>query len=114
MSEKWHKEVKHYLPTVPIILVGTKVDMRDSKQEDPNAETTEYVTTKEVKIIIIVVFVLFAFGRKKAFFFFYPLFLIVVIVVTSEKFSMVESFLTISFLPFFLPPGRRPCRRNWR
>mmetsp|Transcript_11261 Transcript_11261/g.17036 ORF Transcript_11261/g.17036 Transcript_11261/m.17036 type:complete len:264 (-) Transcript_11261:250-1041(-) len=47
VSEKWHKEVKHYLPDVPIILVGTKVDLRDSKQQDPNAETTEYVTTKE-------------------------------------------------------------------
>lgn len=47
VSEKWHKEVKHYLPTVPIMLVGTKVDMRDSKQEDPNAETTEYVTAQE-------------------------------------------------------------------
>lgn len=47
VSEKWYPEVKHYLPSVPIILVGTKVDLRDSKQEDPNAETTEYVTTKE-------------------------------------------------------------------
>jgi small GTP-binding protein len=45
--EKWNPEVKHYLPTTPVILVGTKVDLRDSKAEDPNAETTEYVTKEE-------------------------------------------------------------------
>tara|TARA_R110002050_G_scaffold116406_1_gene232834 strand:- start:366 stop:899 length:534 start_codon:yes stop_codon:yes gene_type:complete len=46
--EKWNPEIKHYLPNTPIILVGTKVDLRDSKQEDPNAEKTEYVTKEEV------------------------------------------------------------------
>jgi len=45
--EKWHPEIKHYLPNTPVILVGTKVDLRDSKQEDPNAEKTEYVTKEE-------------------------------------------------------------------
>lgn len=45
--EKWNPEVKHYLPSTPVILVGTKVDLRDSKADDPNAETTEYVTTDE-------------------------------------------------------------------
>jgi len=45
--EKWNPEIKHYLPTTPIILVGTKVDLRDSKQQDPNAESTEYVTKEE-------------------------------------------------------------------
>jgi Ras-related C3 botulinum toxin substrate 1 len=46
--EKWHPEIKHYLPNTPVILVGTKVDLRDSRQEDPNAEKTEYVTKEEV------------------------------------------------------------------
>jgi len=45
--EKWTPEIKHYLLTTPIILVGTKVDLRDSKQQDPNAESTEYVTKEE-------------------------------------------------------------------
>eukprot|EP00211_Chloroparvula_japonica_P016738 CAMPEP_0119124192 /NCGR_PEP_ID=MMETSP1310-20130426/3875_1 /TAXON_ID=464262 /ORGANISM="Genus nov. species nov., Strain RCC2339" /LENGTH=276 /DNA_ID=CAMNT_0007114107 /DNA_START=219 /DNA_END=1049 /DNA_ORIENTATION=+ len=45
--EKWNPEIKHYLPNTPVILVGTKVDLRDSKQEDPNAEKTEYVTKEE-------------------------------------------------------------------
>lgn len=48
VTEKWYPEVHHYLPNVPIILVGTKIDLRDSKQEDPNAaDQTEYVTREE-------------------------------------------------------------------
>ena len=29
--EKWHPEVTHYCPKVPIVLVGTKVDMREAE-----------------------------------------------------------------------------------
>jgi GTPase SAR1 family protein len=27
--EKWHKELQHYCPKVPILLVGTKTDLRN-------------------------------------------------------------------------------------
>ncbi|GAA50315.1 hypothetical protein CRM22_007658 [Opisthorchis felineus] len=33
VEAKWHKEVSHYAPNTPIILVGTKLDIR----EDPKA-----------------------------------------------------------------------------
>lgn len=29
VASKWSPEVKHYCPTIPIILVGTKADLRD-------------------------------------------------------------------------------------
>eukprot|EP00008_Paramoeba_atlantica_P003682 CAMPEP_0201487582 /NCGR_PEP_ID=MMETSP0151_2-20130828/13876_1 /ASSEMBLY_ACC=CAM_ASM_000257 /TAXON_ID=200890 /ORGANISM="Paramoeba atlantica, Strain 621/1 / CCAP 1560/9" /LENGTH=268 /DNA_ID=CAMNT_0047872659 /DNA_START=48 /DNA_END=854 /DNA_ORIENTATION=- len=47
VMEKWNPEIKHYLPNTPVILVGTKVDLRDSRLDDPNAEKTEYVTKEE-------------------------------------------------------------------
>ena len=47
VQEKWNPEIKHYLPNTPVILVGTKVDLRDAKLEDKNAEKTEYVSHSE-------------------------------------------------------------------
>ncbi|KAG2662810.1 hypothetical protein PVAP13_1KG557900 [Panicum virgatum] len=32
VSKKWIPELRHYAPGVPIILVGTKLDLRDDKQ----------------------------------------------------------------------------------
>ncbi|RID46824.1 hypothetical protein BRARA_I03464 [Brassica rapa] len=32
VSKKWIPELKHYAPGVPIILVGSKLDLRDDKQ----------------------------------------------------------------------------------
>ncbi|KAK5616901.1 Rho GTPase protein rac1 [Crenichthys baileyi] len=29
---KWSQEVKHHCPTTPIILVGTKLDLRDNME----------------------------------------------------------------------------------
>eukprot|EP01087_Luapelamoeba_hula_P011511 TRINITY_DN3138_c0_g1_i1.p1 TRINITY_DN3138_c0_g1~~TRINITY_DN3138_c0_g1_i1.p1 ORF type:complete len:271 (-),score=42.61 TRINITY_DN3138_c0_g1_i1:35-847(-) len=40
IREKWYPEVNHYVPNIPHILVGTKVDLRDSQTADPH--TTEY------------------------------------------------------------------------
>ncbi|CAK7323986.1 unnamed protein product [Dovyalis caffra] len=32
ISKKWIPELRHYAPTVPILLVGTKLDLRNDKQ----------------------------------------------------------------------------------
>ncbi|KAL5162922.1 Rac-like GTP-binding protein ARAC2 [Glycine soja] len=32
ISKKWIPELRHYAPNVPIVLVGTKLDLRDDKQ----------------------------------------------------------------------------------
>ncbi|XP_041998084.1 rac-like GTP-binding protein RHO1 isoform X2 [Salvia splendens] len=32
VSKKWIPELKHYAPGVPIVLVGTKLDLRDDKE----------------------------------------------------------------------------------
>ncbi|RDX68345.1 Rac-like GTP-binding protein RAC2, partial [Mucuna pruriens] len=32
ISKKWIPELRHYAPTVPILLVGTKLDLREDKQ----------------------------------------------------------------------------------
>ncbi|KAJ4830612.1 Ras- C3 botulinum toxin substrate 2 [Turnera subulata] len=32
IHKKWIPELRHYAPTVPIVLVGTKLDLRDDKQ----------------------------------------------------------------------------------
>jgi len=47
IREKWYPEVNHYVPQIPHILVGTKVDLRETETADPH--TTEYdpIPTKE-------------------------------------------------------------------
>jgi len=47
ISDKWYPEISHYLPRTPYVLVGSKIDLRDEKLQDPNAETTEYVTKEQ-------------------------------------------------------------------
>uniref|UniRef100_A0A6N2LRS3 Uncharacterized protein n=1 Tax=Salix viminalis TaxID=40686 RepID=A0A6N2LRS3_SALVM len=32
IAKKWISELRHYAPTVPIVLVGTKLDLRNDKQ----------------------------------------------------------------------------------
>lgn len=32
VSSKWYPEISHYAPKIPIILVGTKMDLRDNKE----------------------------------------------------------------------------------
>jgi len=47
IREKWFPEVNHYVPNIPHILVGTKVDLRDSKTADPHTSEYDPITTKE-------------------------------------------------------------------
>lgn len=42
VASKWHPEIKHHCPNVPIVLVGTKSDLRSQ-------ETLDLVTTREGK-----------------------------------------------------------------
>jgi len=51
ISEKWSPEVNHYIPDVPKLLVGTKVDLRDSKTADPHTTDYQPVTTEEGKAL---------------------------------------------------------------
>ncbi|KAH0450483.1 hypothetical protein IEQ34_021175 [Dendrobium chrysotoxum] len=42
ISKKWIPELRHYAPNVPILLVGTKLDLRDNRQfliDHPGAST---------------------------------------------------------------------------
>ncbi len=32
-KEKWFPEIRHYCPRTPVILVGTKIDLRDDEEE---------------------------------------------------------------------------------
>lgn len=44
IRDKWAPEVNHYLPEVPHILIGTKIDLREAKHPDPNSGKFEPVT----------------------------------------------------------------------
>ena len=46
--EKWHPEVAHYCPNQPIVLVGTKMDMREDEGDKP---VTKSVTKKMVRVL---------------------------------------------------------------
>jgi len=46
IKEKWFPEVHHYIPKVPLILVGTKLDCRESKVVDPNLGRFDPVTVE--------------------------------------------------------------------
>jgi Ras-related C3 botulinum toxin substrate 1 len=49
IREKWAPEVHHYVPNIPHILVGTKIDLRESKAPDPNSGKYEPITTEQGK-----------------------------------------------------------------
>jgi len=37
VREKWAPEVLHFIPNIPHILIGTKIDLREDKHPDPNS-----------------------------------------------------------------------------
>lgn len=47
IKEKWAPEIHHYIPQVPKILVGTKIDLREAKTPDPNTNRFEPVTKEQ-------------------------------------------------------------------
>ncbi|CAA2935164.1 rac-like GTP-binding RHO1 [Olea europaea subsp. europaea] len=53
--KKWIPELKHYAPGVPIVLVGTKLDLRDDKQfciDHPGAVPITTAQGEELRKII--------------------------------------------------------------
>ncbi|GAM23816.1 hypothetical protein SAMD00019534_069910 [Acytostelium subglobosum LB1] len=44
IRDRWAPEVNHYIPDVPLILVGTKIDLREAQHPDPNTGKFEPVT----------------------------------------------------------------------
>ncbi|KAM6555079.1 hypothetical protein CsatB_015841 [Cannabis sativa] len=47
VSKKWIYELKHYAPNIPIILVGTKLDLRDDPQFFIDHPNTVPITTTQ-------------------------------------------------------------------
>ncbi|GAY55621.1 hypothetical protein CUMW_165590 [Citrus unshiu] len=47
ISKKWIPELRHYAPTVPIVLVGTKQDLREDKQYLINHPGATPITTAQ-------------------------------------------------------------------
>ncbi|WZZ02979.1 hypothetical protein YC2023_088900 [Brassica napus] len=55
VAKKWVPELRHYAPGVPIILVGTKLDLRDDKQyfvEHPGAVPISTAQGEELKRLV--------------------------------------------------------------
>ncbi|KAF7136338.1 hypothetical protein RHSIM_Rhsim08G0032100 [Rhododendron simsii] len=55
VSKKWIPELKHYAPGVPIVLVGTKLDLRDDKQffiDHPGAVPISTAQGEELRKLI--------------------------------------------------------------
>ncbi|OVA19832.1 Small GTPase superfamily [Macleaya cordata] len=55
VAKKWIPELRHYAPGVPIILVGTKLDLRDDKQffiDHPGAVPITTAQGEELKKVI--------------------------------------------------------------
>jgi GTPase SAR1 family protein len=44
---QWHPEVAYYLPDVPVVLVGTKKDMRGTPELQRDRERVQTLTTEE-------------------------------------------------------------------
>lgn len=44
IRDKWAPEVNHYIPDVPHLLVGTKIDLREQQHPDPNSGKFEPIT----------------------------------------------------------------------
>jgi len=47
IREKWAPEVHHFIPNIPHILVGTKIDLREEKHPDPNSGKFEPITPEQ-------------------------------------------------------------------
>lgn len=51
IRDKWAPEVNHYIPEVPHILVGTKIDLREAQHPDPNSGKFEPITPENGQVM---------------------------------------------------------------
>jgi len=49
IKEKWAPEVHHFIPNIPHLLIGTKIDLREEKHPDPNSGKFEPITPEQGK-----------------------------------------------------------------
>jgi len=49
IREKWAPEVHHYVPNIPHLLIGTKIDLREAKAPDPNSGKYEPISAEQGK-----------------------------------------------------------------
>ncbi|KAH1221169.1 Rac-like GTP-binding protein RAC2 [Glycine max] len=54
ISKKWIPELRHYAPTVPIVLVGTKLDLREDRQYLIDHPGTTAIATAQARYIFLV------------------------------------------------------------
>uniref|UniRef100_UPI0037E7EDDA rho-related GTP-binding protein RhoG-like n=1 Tax=Semicossyphus pulcher TaxID=241346 RepID=UPI0037E7EDDA len=47
VKRKWHPEIKHHCPNVPILLVGTKSDLRDDQEVLENLREQNQITVTQ-------------------------------------------------------------------
>lgn len=53
VKSKWWPEVHHYIPNIPYILVGTKVDLREANEPDPNTGKCNPVNKEQVSVVFV-------------------------------------------------------------
>ncbi|XP_075250445.1 ras-related protein Rac1-like [Convolutriloba macropyga] len=46
VKTKWQPEVQHYCPHTPILIVGTKMDLKETKKETSRRQSNDIVTTR--------------------------------------------------------------------
>ncbi len=60
---KWYPEISHHCPHVPIILVGTKLDLREDKEiiENLRVQTIAPITRAQVRSVSLFLLVILRF-----------------------------------------------------
>jgi len=49
IKEKWAPEVHHFIPNIPHLLIGTKIDLREEKHPDPNSGKYEPISLEQAQ-----------------------------------------------------------------
>jgi len=51
VREKWAPEVHHFIPNIPHLLIGTKIDLREDKCPDPNSGKFEPIFREQAEAL---------------------------------------------------------------